>query len=358
MSGSPPPPVASPVGGGGGPSWRKRALLWGAGLAAVGGVVWLTMPSRKHEDAAGKPASFEVPGQIGAPFDPSRTPREAAASLPVPRTTPTSAAADAIVQRSYKPAPLMAFGGPAEIDRGPGRPAGGSPGGAAGGSADAPGTDALSARLRAEDQPTAVATQLPDRNLFLTEGTPIPCVPDSPITSDVEGAFRCKVPEAVYSTSGAVPLLDAGTWIVGRVGAGLRRGQRRLFAVMTRVETPQGCLIRIRAPAADALGQAGLDGEIDSHFFERFGAYIGMAFLETGMQAAVLAASNAAGHNSGLQFYQFQNAGQQGGQSLFAEDAAIPPTLFRPQAQPIVVRLTQDIDMRTCFRLQPREAAR
>ena len=175
-------------------------------------------------------------------------------------------------------------------------------------------------------QPATLAFFVPDRNLFLTEGTPIGCIPDAPITSDVEGSFRCKVRDAVYSTSSAVPLLDAGTWIVGRVGAGLRRGQRRLFAVMTRIETPQGCLIRIRAPAADALGQAGLDGEIDGHFFQRFGAYIGMAFLGSGMQAATLAASSAIGRG-GVQFNQFQSAGRQGGQSLFAEDAAIPPTL-------------------------------
>ncbi|MBL6082320.1 TrbI/VirB10 family protein, partial [Belnapia sp. T18] len=162
----------------------------------------------------------------------------------------------------------MAFGGPsAQVGTAEAVAGSGEPLGAAGE------TDALSARLRAEDQPTAVATRLLDRNLFLTEGTPIACVPDVPITSDVAGAFRCKVPEAIYSTSGAVPLLDAGTWITGRVGAGLQRGQRRLFAVMTRIETPQGCLIRIRAPAADALGQAGLDGEIDTHSFQRFGAY-------------------------------------------------------------------------------------
>jgi type IV secretion system protein VirB10 len=131
---------------------------------------------------------------------------------------------------------------------------------------------------------------------------------------------------------------------------------------MTRIETPQGCLIRIRAPAADALGQAGLDGEIDNHFFQRFGAYIGMAFLDAGMQGAVLAASNSVGRSGGsggnVSFYQFQNAGRQGGRDLFADDLAIPPTLRRNQAEPIVVRLTQDIDMRPCFRLRTREGTR
>ncbi|WP_407927990.1 hypothetical protein, partial [Belnapia arida] len=81
--------------------------------------------------------------------------------------------------------------------------------------------------------------------------------------------------------------------------------------------------------------------------------YIGMAFLESGMQAATLAASTAVGRG-GVQFNQFQGAGRQGSQSLFAEDTAIPPTLYRNQAEPIVVRLTQDLDMRPCFRLRAR----
>ncbi len=99
---------------------------------------------------------------------------------------------------------------------------------------------------------------------------------------------------------------------------------------MTRAETPQGCIVRIRAPVADALGQAGLDGQIDTHFFERFSAYIGMAFLDSGMQAAVLAASNATSREPDVVFNQFQQAGRQGGQSLFAEDAAIADPLPQP----------------------------
>ena len=85
----------------------------------------------------------------------------------------------------------------------------------------------------------------------------------------------------------------------------------------------------------------------------RVDAYIGMAFLESGMQAATLAASNSIGRG-GVQFNQFQNAGRQGGQSLFADDAAIPSTLYRNQAEPIVVRLTQDVDVNPCFRLRTR----
>ena len=107
--------------------------------------------------------------------------------------------------------------------------------------ATAAGGDALNDRLNAgDDQETAVATMLPDRNLFLTMGTPMPCITEQPIRTDVPGPFRCKVPTPVYSTSGAVPLLDPGTWIVGRVSEPLGRGMERAFAVVTRLETPPG----------------------------------------------------------------------------------------------------------------------
>ena len=314
--------------------------------------MWWTSGSPPAEKEETRPVPVETAGQVGNPYEAPTRPRAQQTAQrtndPAP-TTPTAAPV-------YVSAPLMVFG--RDETQGRRGPAAAGAEGAQATSAAGAEPDPLSRQLRADDQAAAVAYRLPDRNRFLTEGTPLACIPDAPITSDVAGAFRCKVREPVFATSGNVPLLDGGTWISGRVGEGLRRGQRRLFVTFTRIEAPDGCMVRIRAPGADALGQAGLDGEIDNHFFQRFGAYIGMAFLDAAMQGAVLAASNAAGRNSGLQFYQFQNAGRQGGRDLFAEDAAIPPTLYRNQAEPVVVRLTQDVDMRPCYRLRAVGGAR
>lgn len=351
-------PVQQVRQGGGKPGLSRWAVsgLTALGILSIIGIIYFTsgtpLPQRNTA-----PKDEGTAGEVGRNFEPEvpKLQRTATETRPMPSEQRSGGVMLGQNVATFQPAPLMAFADtrqptdPAAAqarrddpdDRSSGRHSAASD------------SDPLTSRLRVEDQAIARAVPGPDRNLTLAEGTPIPCLPDSPITSDVEGTFRCKVHGEVMSESGAVALLDDGAWIIGRVGQGLRRGQRRLFVVFTKIQFP-GCRISIRSPGADLMGQAGLDGEINNHFFQRFGAYLGMAFLDTAMQAAVLAASNASGGNRGVQFNQFQNSGRQGGQALFQEDAAIPPTLDRLQAQPVVVRLTQDIDMSGCFRLRPR----
>jgi type IV secretion system protein VirB10 len=219
------------------------------------------------------------------------------------------------------------------------------------------GGDALGDRLQAgADQDTSVTTRLPDRNLFITMGTPIGCITEQPIRTDVPGPFRCKVAAPVYSTSGKVPLLDRGTWVVGQVRDPLARGMTRAFAVVTRLETPQGCLVKLRAPVGDQIGTAGIDGDVNTHFWERFKGIAMIALLDIAGQTAALAASNALANSSrngnSLSFNQFQGAGQQLGQGTFQSDVNIPPTLSTPQARDLVVMAMSDIDMRPCYRLR------
>ena len=89
--------------------------------------------------------------------------------------------------------------------------------------------------------------------------------------STTPGYVTCLVPRDVYSDNGAVVLMEKGTRVLGEYRAGLRQGQRRLFVLWTRAVTPDGVAIALASPAADALGRAGFDGEIDTHFWERFG---------------------------------------------------------------------------------------
>ena len=213
--------------------------------------------------------------------------------------------------------------------------------------------DVLDNKLNAGADPdTVVASRLPDRNLFLTMGTGMPCISEQPINTDVPGPFRCKVKGNVMSTSGNVSLLDDGTWIFGRMTESLARGKRRAFGVVTRVETPDGCLIKLRAPVGDQLGTSGVDGEIDTHFFERFRGAALLALFDIASQTAAIAASNAIGGGNGISFNQLEMGARDLGEGTVGDDVNIPPTLKAAQAKRILITIMEDIDMRKCYALR------
>lgn len=356
---SPVQATISPVGRRPTSRWRKLVFFLLVGVSLVG-IGWLTaQPEHREEDRTQRGYSADRVGEVGNPFVP--IPREAppsatpvattSPSLPIPNQQTKGWTMPSMTPMTPpRPVPIAGFQAQSATVAQSSAQAGTTT------VTTAAGGDALNDRLNAgDDQETAVATMLPDRNLFLTMGTPMPCITEQPIRTDVPGPFRCKVPTPVYSTSGAVPLLDPGTWIVGSVSEPLGRGMERAFAVVTRLETPQGCLVKLRAPVGDQIGTAGIDGEINTHFWERFRGFAMIALLDAAGQAAALGAARAiSGGSDGnqLNFYQLQGAGQQLGQGSFGDDVNIPNTLSTRQARNLVVIATQDVDFRRCFKLR------
>jgi type IV secretion system protein VirB10 len=336
--------------------WKTFGVLLLAATSLVG-IAWLTMQAGQPKT---KTVTSDKAGEVGNDFVPiqRRPPVPTPVSLPGVVPTPVAVQSPGFnlgLGGPVKPAQTVAFqatyGAAAKGAQGSAAPAAVSGGQAGTG-------DPLDERLQAGADPdTAVATRLPDRNLFLTMGTPIGCTAEQPIRTDVPGPFRCKVTTPVYGTSGNVPLVDAGSWLFGTVSQPVGRGMSRAFAAVKRLETPTGCLVKLRAPVGDQMGTAGIDGEIDTHFWQRFEGYAMVALLDTVSQTAALAAANALAGSGGrngnsLSFNQFQGMGQKLGQDTFASDVNIPPTLSTPQARNLVVMAMQDIDMRPCFTLR------
>jgi type IV secretion system protein VirB10 len=309
------------------------------------------MPYRPMPEPAVNPAP---PAAVAAmPISPT----PAAMGMPMP--APGSAVAFNGGRQFPNPTPIMSYEDRATplaarpVQDGSGVPRATGPGASAslssGGLAEP--DDALSSRLRPSRMASARATVLQNPELTVPVGTRIPCIPEMPVDSAVAGFFSCITPVDVRGSTGTVVLMERGTRIVGEVRSGLTRGSRRLFVVMTQALTPGGVQMELNSPGADVMGQAGLDGEVDSHFFERFRGAMLLAFLDTGLQAAATVASNALNNSNGVTFNQFQSGGQRATSQALEPDINIPSTLRRSQAEPMTVFVARNLDFSDVYRL-------
>ena len=182
----------------------------------------------------------------------------------------------------------------------------------------------------------------------ITAGAKIPCLPVEAADSSLGGFYTCRVPEWVRGTTQTRGLLPPGTIIFGQVRKGLEQNQERLGIVFTRIETAgDHVLIRLAAPAADAIGRAGVGGDVDTFFWDRAGAVALYALID-GLQGALTQGASAG--ISGLAGGSFGsiNIGSGGGQSLAGIELQNKinkaPVLRRDQALPIEVSVGQDLD--------------
>lgn len=211
--------------------------------------------------------------------------------------------------------------------------------------------DSLSNRLKGTEVSGSRASLLVDRSYFLTQGTFLNCALETAISSDVPGMTACRLTDNVYSTDKKVLLLEKGSKIVGQYQGGIKRGQAWIFVLWTRIETPKGVLVKLDSPGTDALGRSGLDGFVDTHFWERFGS----AILLTTVNGIVTYASNSANNGRNNNQYNFDDTAQtaQDSASIALENQInIPPTLIKNQGDNISIFVARDLDFRGVYDLQ------
>ncbi len=189
----------------------------------------------------------------------------------------------------------------------------------------------------------ARAMRLPDRNFLIVAGAAIPCLLQTAMDTATPGYVSCLVPRDVLSDNGAVVLMEKGTKVLGEYRSSLRQGQNRLFVLWTRAVTPAGVAIRLESPAADALGRAGFDGNLDTHFWDRFGGALLLSIVDDGAYAlAGGAGGNTARVPSDAAAVALQNS------------VNIPPSLRKAQGSEVSIFVAQDFDFSGVYDLKAR----
>jgi type IV secretion system protein VirB10 len=218
------------------------------------------------------------------------------------------------------------------------------PGAQGGGAAGVPGMSAL---LTPTGTPGAVAQRLSNTRFLLPKGAFIDCTLETAIDSTLPGMTTCVTAADTFGADGRVVLLERGTKLVGETRGQVQQGQARVFVLWTQARTPAGVLVPLDSPGTDELGRSGLPGEVDRHFWQRFGAGILISLIDGAVQVAVQSAS----HAGGTVVYA-PSASQDLLTEVFKDTLRIAPTVTKKNGERIQILVARDVDFRPVYELR------
>jgi type IV secretion system protein VirB10 len=183
---------------------------------------------------------------------------------------------------------------------------------------------------------------------LLPKGAFIDCTLETAIDSTLPGMTTCVTAADTFGADGKVVLLERGSKLVGETRGQVQQGQARVFVVWTEARTPTGIVVPLDSPGTDELGRAGLPGEVERHFWERFGA----AMLISVVNGAVQAGVQAANHSGGAVVYA-PSTSQDVMTEVLKGTVNIPPTVVKHNGDRIQVLVARDLDFRSVYELRP-----
>lgn len=193
-----------------------------------------------------------------------------------------------------------------------------------------------------EQQEAVHARLLRTTAYTIAEGTVIPAVLETAISSDLPGLVRAINAADVYSHDGSQLLIPKGSRLVGRYQSDIRRGQRRVFIIWTRIIRADGLSVMINSPGTDPLGRAGLEGEVDTHFFQIFGAAILLSILDGGLDVAVEMARQQGDDSTAI--IQRDRGMNRAAELALQDSIRIQPTIHIDQGTAISIQVARDLD--------------
>lgn len=199
----------------------------------------------------------------------------------------------------------------------------------------------FAAQAGAQGFETSRAVRMEHLDKLIPQGTMIAGILETAIQSDLPGMTRAVVSDDVYSFDGSTILIPKGSKIVGQYRSGLVRGQTRVFVIWNRLIRNDGVTISLGSYGTDALGRSGLDGEVDTHFFERFGSSVLLSMIDTSLQ---IVANNSRDSNASTVAVETGNDFNRAAEIALENSVAIPPTINVEQGKRINVFVGKDLD--------------
>lgn len=205
----------------------------------------------------------------------------------------------------------------------------------------------LAERLRPAVLETTRAKLMQGRRLVVPRGSSLDCTLQTAIDSTLPGLATCVLSAHVFGADGKVVLLERGTQLVGEVRSESRRGGNRLFVLWSQARTPTGVVVDLASPATDPLGRSGLEGKVDRHFAERFGAATLLSIIDGAIQAGV-----EASRGNGSSVVVSPTASGDIATEVLKDTVGIAPSIRVAQGARVNVLVARDLDFRSVYALE------
>jgi type IV secretion system protein VirB10 len=167
-------------------------------------------------------------------------------------------------------------------------------------------------------------------------GTLIPAVLETALDSSRPGFARAIVSRDVAGFDGSRVLIPRGSRLFGEYQTELAAGQNRATVQWTRLVRPDGVTIALDSPAADPRGRAGVEGQVNNRYLERFAGALVRTTLNVG---AILAGQELV---NGAVIVGLPGSGQGGAAS--APESSVRPTLRVEAGTRVSVLVARDLE--------------
>jgi type IV secretion system protein VirB10 len=211
----------------------------------------------------------------------------------------------------------------------------------------------LTTLLRPGVTPPVRALTLPTQRLLLPKGAFIDCTLETAIDSTLPGMTTCVTATDTFGVDGKVVLLERGSKLVGETRGEVQNGAARVFVVWTEARTPTGVVVPLDSPGTDELGRSGLPGQVNRHFWDRFGAALLISVVDGVLQEAVQSSSRG----SSAIIYN-PAASHDVLADVLKGTLNIAPTVVKHQGDRIQILVARDLDFRPVYELRSVAAGR
>jgi type IV secretion system protein VirB10 len=189
------------------------------------------------------------------------------------------------------------------------------------------------------------ARALPTQRLLLPKGAFIDCTLETAIDTTLPGMTTCITPTDTFSADGKVVLLERGTKLVGETQSQVLQGSSRVFVLWTEARTPTGVIVPLASPGTDELGRAGVAGQVNRHFWDRFGAAILISVIDVALESSLRSGGGGTviyGPSPAIDVVT----------EVLKGTLNIAPTVIKNQGDRIQVFVARDLDFRSVYELQ------